>query len=262
MRIDSCTAPLRTADARPAAARPDAAHSRPRNADTVTISEEARQASIAAQLEQTAGLSQTAAEKLASGDVTIQVPDWDAFEIPVLRMNPEPMLRQKTYGETLDREFADLAAQVEAYYAPLAEKTEGMTTNEALLYLYETYRLPWMGDRFAEGAQLPPPPEGMSREASEMACDQLTSMLLGRGPAVVRDPFALGPEGVARFDNADALARNAAQAAWDAAQRELDARGQAEAARHKEQFRQQLEAVNATGSGVCLGFMALGKDEM
>lgn len=263
MRIDSYIAPLqRSTRIRSTTSDPtSAAKSRTTsNTDTITISEEARQATIASQLEQFAGLSPEAAEKLASGNVSIIEPDWDTYEVPSLQMNPEPMLYQKVWHDTASKEFDALEAQVKEYYEPMLSKMEGMSTNEAMLYLFETYKLPWLGDHFAEGTQLPDPPEGMSEQESDMAYNQLTSLFILSKPNVIRDPYALGAEGIARFDNITSLANETAQAAYDAAQKELDAKQEVWKAQQKEQLKQQIKNINATRSGTCLGFLSLSQE--
>ena len=62
----------------------------------MTISEEGRQASIAAQME-AAGIDPALAEKLASGKIQIVEPDWDTFEIPTLVVNPDPKLSKQRF---------------------------------------------------------------------------------------------------------------------------------------------------------------------
>ena len=163
MRIDNyATLPQRGASVRSTETESNsAAKSRVvSDTDTVTISEEARQATIVSQLEQCTGLSPEAAEKLASGSATIAEPDWDPYEVPTLQVNLEPML-------------------------------------------------------------------------SKM-------------------------EGIVRFDNISSLAKDTAQAACDAAQKELNAKIEEEKAQKKEQFQQQIKHMNVSGSGTCLGFMTLG----
>lgn len=75
--------------------------------DTVTISEEGRQAAIAAQME-AAGISPEAAKKLASGTVKIIEPDWETYQVQSLPVGPELKLYEKTLYQTSIREFEAL----------------------------------------------------------------------------------------------------------------------------------------------------------
>ena len=227
------------------------------NMDTVTISEEARRASIASQLEQVAGFSPETAEKLASGAVTITEPDWGSYKIPSLQVNLPPMFYEKVRGETMSREFETLETQVQAYYAPMLSEMDGMDTNEAMWHLFQTYKLPWLENASLVGTPVPKPPEGMSQQEADMAYQQLESLFLVGRPAVVRDPYALGEEGLARFDRVGTLAEETAQAACDAARAELDQQQEEAKTQWKEQLQQNIQTINASGAGLCLGFLSL-----
>lgn len=261
MRIDRNLAPQpRETYARAAAAeQSNTSKSNPTTgADTVTISEEGRQASIAAQME-AAGIDPALAEKLASGKIQIVEPDWDTFEIPTLVVNPDPKLFETTFLQTVTSEKEALETQVRDYYAPMLAELEGMDRDEAIHYLYRTYVQSWLGDFAVNGTELPDPPEGMTKQSAAMAYDQLRSLYLTGKLHTTEDPYALGEEGMNRLENIYEFAKETAQAACDKAQQELDAQAKQYAAEQKEKFRDWIAKVNSGElTGTCMGFMTLG----
>ena len=226
--------------------------------DTVTISEEGRQAAIAAQME-AAGISPEAAKKLASGTVKIIEPDWETYQVQSLPVGPELKLYEKTICKTMSREFEALENQIQDYYAPMLAKMEGMDANEAMDHLFRTYKLPWLGDVFVDMAELPAPPEGMTKQAADMAYDQLMCLYFRGTTYATNDPYALGEEGMERLANMREYAKETARAACEESQREREAQAAKEVAERTEHFKQTVEKINhGELSGTCLGFMTLG----
>ena len=163
--------------------------------------------------------------------------------------------------QAFSKEFDALEAQVKDYYAPTLSKLKNMDPDNVMMYLFQTYKLPWLKGRFFEGAPIPTPLAGMDQQEADMAYDQLTALLFSSRPAVIRDPYALGEEGLARFDNMGALAAQTAQETCDAARAKLDAQQAEAASQWKKYFQQQIKDINASGSGTCLGFMTLEQDD-
>ena len=226
--------------------------------DTVTISEEGRQAAIAAQME-AAGISPEAAKKLASGTVEIIEPDWETYQVQSLPVGPELKLYEKTLYQTSIREFEALDSQVRDYYAPMLAKMEGMDANEAMDHLFRTYKLPWLGDVFVDMAELPEPPAGMTKQAVNMAYDQLMSLYFTGTTYATNDPYALGKEGMERLANVHEYAKETARAACEKSQQEREAQAAKDIAERTEHFKQTVERINRGElSGTCLGFMTLG----
>lgn len=223
--------------------------------DSVVISEEARQSAMMAEMEKD-GLSHEAAEKLASGKITIAEPDWETFEVPTLKGQADPRIYDTAYFQAYTKELGELTKRVEAHYAQEYTQIGTMDAHDAMQYLFTRYKLPWMEDVFVPGTQLPRPPAGMSRGEADMAYDQLKGMRFGHGIATLHDPYALGEDGIARLENMEEHARKAAQEVYDAAQKDYDARQETWKAEQKEKYQQTLQRINS-GSGTCLGYMSL-----
>ena len=99
--------------------------------DSVTISEEGRQAAMAAEMEKS-GLSHEAAAKLTSGKLTINVPD--DFKLPTLKAQADSSIYRETYFKALATNLNEIRKEVEAYYAPEYNMLQGMDdTNPRLL---------------------------------------------------------------------------------------------------------------------------------
>ena len=79
--------------------------------DSVTISEEGRQAAMAAEMEKS-GLSHEAAAKLTSGKLTINVPD--DFKLPTLKAQADSSIYRETYFKALATNLNEIRKEVEA----------------------------------------------------------------------------------------------------------------------------------------------------
>lgn len=224
------------------------------NVDSLEISEAGRQAAMAAEMEKD-GLSHEAAVKLASGQIKINEPDWDTFELPTLEVSADPKIYNTTYIETYLKNLDDIRSRVEAHYAPEYSKIQSMDDNKALDYLYKTYMWPYQEDLFVPGTKLPSPPEGMSKDEAAMVYKQLKGMRFGSG-VTLYDPYALGEEGIQDLRSAEERAKQTAQEAYDAAQKEVDAKQEVSNAQRKEKLKQIIANIN-NGSGVNMGYMAL-----
>lgn len=226
---------------------------------TVEISEMARQAAMAAEMEKD-GISPEAAAKLASGKITINEPDWDNFEVPTLKAQPNPAPYRTMYLNEILKSYDTAVKQVKEYYAPAYSQIQGMSDDKAANYLYKTYKLPYQSDLYVPGTRLPAPPEGMSKAEADMAYKQLMNMRFG-GRIDMRDPYALGTEGMKELDSADERARQTVQAAYDAAQKDLDAEQEIWKAQRKEDLKRIITNINnGSATGTCMGYMALRPD--
>ena len=226
--------------------------------DTVTLSEEARQAAMAAEMEKD-GFSHEAAKKLASGKLTVNEPDWDTFQLSSLEVQADPGIYRDAYFKALAENLNEMRQEVEAYYAPESARLQGMDDSEAMDYLFKTYMMPYMEDVFVPGTPLPAAPGGMSREEARMAYDQLKGLRFGNG-VVLGDRYALGEAGMKKLASVEERARQTAQEARDAAQREADARQEVFKAQRKERFQQTIARINS-GTGTCMGYLSLRKNE-
>ncbi len=224
------------------------------SSDTLEISEAGRQATMAAEMEKD-GLSHEAAVKLASGQIKFNEPDWDTFEFPTLEVQADPKIYQDTYIKALVENLYAVQQEVETHYASESSKLQGMSDRDAMDYLFKTYKMPYMEDVFIPGTPLPVAPNGMSKAEADMAYDQLKGLRFGKG-VTLKDPYALGKEGMERLSSVEDRAKETAQAAYDAAQKEVDARQEAYKAQRKEQFKQTIARIN-NGTGICMGYMAL-----
>lgn len=226
--------------------------------DTVTISEEGRQVAIAAEMEKS-GLSHEAAAKLASGRLTINIPD--GFKLPTLEAQADHSIYHDAYFKALVTDLDEIREEVESYYAPEHAKLQGMDDAKAMDHLFKTYMMPYMEDVFLPGTPLPPAPKGMGQEEARMAYDQLKRMRFGHG-VLVADRYALGEAGMERLRTAEDRAKQTAREAMDAAQREVDARQAAFDTQREERSRQTIAGIDSGAvSGTCMGYMALRKDE-
>lgn len=224
---------------------------------TVEISEMARQAAMAAEMEKD-GMRPEVAAKLAAGKITINEPDWDSFEVPMLKAQPNPAPYRTMYLNEVLKSYEAARNQVEEYYAPAYSRIQGMSDDKAAHYLYETYKLPYQADLYIPGTRLPSPPDGMSKSEADMAYKQLMSMRFGSG-VTMRDPYALGKEGMKELDGAEERARQTVQAAYDAAQKDMDAEQEIWKAQRKEDMKRIITNIN-NGTGTCMGYMALRHD--
>lgn len=224
------------------------------SSDTLEISEAGRQAAMVAEMEKD-GLSHEAAVKLASGQIKINEPDWGTFELPTLEVQADPKIYQDTYIKALVENLYAVQQEVETHYASESSKLQGMSDRDAMDYLFKTYKMPYMEDVFIPGTPLPVAPNGMSKAEANMAYDQLKGLRFGKG-VTLKDPYALGKEGMERLSSVEDRAKETAQAAYDAAQKEVDARQEAYKAQRKEQFKQTIARIN-NGTGTCMGYMAL-----
>lgn len=227
------------------------------NTDSLEISEAGRQAAMAAEMEK-GGLSHDAAVKLASGQIKINEPDWDTFEVPTLKVSADPKIYNTTYLENYLKNLDDIRSRVEAYYTPEYSKIKSMDDNKVMDYLYKTYLLPYQDDLYVPGTKLPSPPEGMSKDEAAMFYKQLKGMRFGGG-VTLYDPYALGEDGIQDLKSAEERVRQTAQEAYDAAQKEVDAKQEVWKAQRKEDFKRVIANINS-GSGVCMGYMALRPD--
>lgn len=227
------------------------------SSDTLEISESGRQAAMAAEMEK-GGMSHEAAVKLASGQIRVNEPDWDTFEVPTLVVQADPKIYHDAYFKALAKNLNAMREEVENHYAPEFSKLQGMSDQEAMDYLFKTYKVPYMKDVFIPGTPLPAAPNGMSKAEASMAYDQLKGLRFGNG-VILGDRYALGEEGMKRLASVEDRAKETAQAAYDAAQKEVDARQEVFLAQRKEQFKQTIARINS-GSGVCMGYMALRPD--
>lgn len=225
--------------------------------DSVEISEAGRQAAMVAEMEKD-GISHEVAVKMASGQIQINEPDWDTFEVSTLKVNADSSIYRTTYMEAYLKNLTDIRSRVEAYYTPEYSKIKSMSDNKAMDYLYKTYLLPYQADLYVPGTKLPSPPNGMSRDEASMAYNQLKKMRFG-SHITIRDPYALGAKGIEDLDNAEERARQTAQEVYDAAQKEVDARQEVWKAQQKEDLKRIIAKVN-TGTGVCMGYMSLRPD--
>lgn len=225
------------------------------NTDTMIISKEARRAAMAAGMEKV-GIDHGTVEKLISGKFNITEPDWEAFEAPTLQGQADRKVYNTAYFEAYGKELSALAERVQAHYAPELSKMESMNTEKALVYLFHTYKQPYMKDKFIEGTNIPLPPNGMPKEEADMAYSQLLSMHSGRGFSVLRDPYALGTDGIERLNNLEKQAHDAAQKVYNAAQKEYEAEQETWKAGQKEKYKRVYENINS-GNSACLGYSAL-----
>lgn len=232
-----------------------AAHS----GDTVSISEEARQAAMAAEMEKD-GLSHEAAKALSSGKITVTEPDWDTFQVPTLPVMADRNIYNTAYLDAYTSKLGELTSRVQAYYAPELSSIRDMSTKDALDYLFNTYVKPFTEDLFIEGTDIPPSHNKMTRNEADMAYYQLKSLYLGNGISILRDPYALGADGLDQLDNNEKTAREAAQKVYDAAQKEVDLKQEAWQAEQKEKYKQMYQNLNSKNS-TCLGYMALRPNE-
>jgi hypothetical protein len=201
------------------------------------------------------GFSHEAAVKLASGQIKINEPDWDTFELPTLEVQADPKIYQDTYIKIMVENLYAVQQEVEAHYASESSKLQGMSDGDAMDYLFKTYMMPYMEDVFIPGTPLPAAPNGMSKAEADMAYRQLKGLRFGGGVTLV-DSYALGTEGMKRLDSVEERAKATAQAAYDTAQKEVDAQQETFKAQRKEQFKQTIARIN-TGTGTCMGYMAL-----
>ena len=227
------------------------------DADTLEISEAGRRAAMAAEMEKD-GLSHEAAAKLASGKLTINIPD--GFKLPTLEAQADHRIYHDAYFKALVTNLHEIREEVESYYAPEYAKLQGMDDAKAMDYLFKTYMMPYLEDVFVPGTPLPPAPKGMSQEEARMAYNQLKGMRFGHGAALA-DRYALGEEGMKRLKTAEDRAKQTAREAMDAAQREVDARQAEFNTRREEKFRRTIAGINSGAvSGTCMGYMALRPD--
>jgi hypothetical protein len=168
------------------------------------------------------GFSQEAAVKLTSGQIKINEPDWDTFELPTLEVQADPKIYQDTYIKAMVENLYAVQQEVENHYASESSKLQGMSDRDAMDYLFKTYMMPYMEDVFIPGTPLPAAPNGMSKAEADMAYRQLKGLRFGGGVTLV-DSYALGTEGMKRLDSVEERAKETAQAAYDTPQKEVDA---------------------------------------
>lgn len=233
--------------------KPSNSHSNS-STDSLEISEAGRQAAMVAEMEKD-GFNHEVAVKLASGQLKFNEPDWDTFEFPTLEVQANPKIYQDTYIKALVENLYAVQQEVEAHYSSESSKLQSMNDQEAMNYLFKTYKMPYMEDVFIPGTPLPAAPNGMSKAEADMAYDQLKGLRFGKGAALA-DSYALGAEGMKRLSSVEDRAKEAAQAAYDAAQKEVDARQETFNAQRKEQFKQTIARINS-GTGISMGYMAL-----
>lgn len=224
------------------------------NTDSLEISEAGRQAAMVAEMEKD-GFNHEVAVKLASGQIKVNEPDWDTFEFPTLEVQANPKNYQDNYIKALVENLYAVQQEVEAHYSSESSKLQSMSDQEAMNYLFKTYKMPYMEDVFIPGTPLPAAPNGMSKAEADMAYDQLKGLRFGKGVALA-DSYALGAEGMKRLSSVEDRAKETAQAAYDAAQKEVDARQETFNAQRKEKFKQTLTRINS-GTGTLMGYMAL-----
>lgn len=113
-----------------------------------------------------------------------------------------------------------------------------------------------MKDKFIVGTNTPLSPHGMSKEEADMAYDQLLGMYSGQGFSVLRDPYALGPDGIERLNNIDKHAKEVAQNNYDTAQKEYEAEQETWKSVQKEKYKPIYQNISS-GNSACLGYAAL-----
>ena len=230
------------------------------NTDSLEISEAGRQAAMAAEMEKD-GFNHEVAVKLASGQIKVNEPDWDTFEFPTLEVQANPKIYQDTYIKALVENLHTIQQEVEAHYSSESSKLQSMSDQDAMNYLFKTYKMPYMEDVFISGTPLPAAPNGMSKAEADMAYDQLKGLHFGKGVALA-DSYGIRVivtdhhEGMKRLSSVEERAKETAQAAYDAAQKEVDARQETFNAKRKEKFEQTIARINS-GTGTLMGYMAL-----
>lgn len=226
--------------------------------DTMTISAEARRAVMVDELEKD-DLDHVTAQKLLSGKLTVNEPDWETFKLPTLEAQVDSKIYQNAYFQSYAKTLGEISRRVDEHYQPELSKIKGMEQKDALDYLFKTYKLPWMSDVFIDGTDLPSAPNGMSKEESYMAYDQLKGMRFGNGHATLRDQYALGADGLEKLDNISKNAHEAAQKVYEAAQKELAQEQETWKAQQMERHKAIYTSLRDKAS-TGLGYMALGTE--
>lgn len=176
--------------------------------------------------------------------------DWDSWEMPTLgggyprwRREIDPEEYRKKKMELLIRNYKEIEDRVRAHYQPEYDKIKGMSKDEALHYLWDTYQRP-----FSTNVLDSRTPRGMGKEEAEMAYDQLLYLYCYHTTALLADPYALSPSDIRDLNAVDRRTKEETDQyfkdAWDAAHPGYDP--EKEKAERKAAFRKIVETINST----------------
>lgn len=198
--------------------------------------------------------------------------DWDSWEMPTLgdggprwRRELDPGEYRKKKMEVTIRNFKEIEDRVRAHYQPEYDKIKGMSKEQMMDYLWDTYQKP-----FSTKVLDSRPPNGMTRREAEMAYNQLMHLYLYNTTFLLADSYALSPSDIRDLNTAESRAVQEVDQyfkdAWDAAHPDYDP--EKEKAQRKAAFRTMVETIRRTSlhdlpSGACLSeeVLSLPADE-